>query len=115
MKDPETGEDGFQFEMPQEIAKKREHGLEELENHQLLLFSPIRFRRILDGEQKVAAEDATKVWETIQLAAGMNASEKDSDNGLLSRENVISGGIAVLFRYFKDLSQAGSRERTMVH
>ena len=109
--DSEQGAE-FQFEIPKEILERRKEEFKEIQDRQLLINLPIRFRRILDGEGKLYPDDAEKVWGTIQFADNIELSKDDPDFDLFGKENVICGGIVILFKNFKDwLKQRPDKEK----
>lgn len=99
--DPEQGKI-FEFKIPKEIAKRRQEGFKEMQDRQLLLYSPIKFRGILDGKEKLSSDDAEKLWSTIQLVSNITVAKDDPDRDILNKNNAICGGIAILFKHFKD-------------
>ncbi len=99
-KDPEHGE-AWYFEMPQEIIKSREEGLKKSLERQQLLFLPVKYRRILDGESALDSVDPEKTWNTIQFVTNIELVKDDPDFDVLNKDNAICGGIAVLFKYFR--------------
>lgn len=108
--DPEHGET-FEFEMPKELAERRQKDLKGIQDRGLLIFLPMRFRRILNGEEKLPPDEAEKVWNTMQTVSGIALTDDDPEFDVINKENVICGGIAVLFKYFKEwLNQNPDKE-----
>ena len=99
--DPENRKILIEFEMPKEIAEKRQQGFKELEDRQLLIHLPINFRRILDGQKQIAPDQGEQIWDAIQRVSKITIPEAHSDYDILSKENAICGGIAVLYKYYK--------------
>jgi len=107
---PEQGEI-HAFEMPEEITKKRQAGLKEMQDRGALIHLPINFRRILDGQEKVSPDSTEKIWDSIQYVLNIEAKEEDPDKDVLQKDNAICGGIAILFKYFRDwLKQKPDKE-----
>ncbi|MDO8140514.1 MAG: hypothetical protein Q6358_03365 [Candidatus Brocadiales bacterium] len=92
----------FEFKMPKEITERRQEGFKESQDRQLLLHLPIKFRGILDGNDKLSSDDAEKVWNTIQFVSNITVAKDDPDRDIFNKDNAICGGIAVLFKHFKD-------------
>jgi hypothetical protein len=100
------------FEMPKEIVERRQEGFKELEDRELLIHMPIKFRRIVDGKEKLSPDEAVNVWNTILHMSNMVLSEDDPDRDILNKDNSICGGIAVLFKYFRGwLKQEPDKEK----
>lgn len=100
----EEKEDGinYEFDMPDEIKQKRLEGQKELQDRQALIFLPMQFRRILDGELDISSMDAESIWKTIEYVSNINIDSDDPEADILQKENAICGGIAVLFKLFED-------------
>ena len=109
--DPEHGEK-FEFEVPKEIQERRRQESKPIQDRQLLINLPIRFRGILDGEEKLSPDDGEKVWSTIEFVDNIELPKDDPDFDLFSKENVICGAVAILFKNFKDwLKQRPDKEK----
>ncbi len=99
--DPENRKISIEFEMPKEMAERRQQGFKELQDRQLLIHLPIKFRRILNGEEQLAPDEAEKVWNTVRRVSEIVMPEDHPDYDILSKENAICGGIAVLYKNYK--------------
>ena len=109
--DPEHGEI-LEFEMPKEIRERRKEASKTIQDRQVLIHWPIKFRQILDGEEKLSPDDGEKLWSAIQFVNNVELPKDDPDFDVLSKENAICGGVAVLFKYFKDwLRQRPDKEK----
>lgn len=73
--DPERGEI-YEFEIPEEITKKRQAGLKEMQDRGALIHLPINFRRILDDKEKVSPDSAEKIWDVLQYVLNIEINEE---------------------------------------
>jgi hypothetical protein len=63
----------------------------------------------------LSPDDGEKVWSTIQFADNIELPKNDPDFDLFGKENVICGGVAVLFKHFKHwLKQNPDKEKWCV-
>lgn len=92
----------YEFKMPDEIMQKRLESQKEMQDRQALIFLPMKFRRILDGEEDISNIDAESIWKTIEYISTIKFDKDDPEADVLEKENAICGGIAVLFKLFKD-------------
>ncbi len=97
--DPDHGKI-IEFEMPRDIVERRQEGLKENQERQLLIMLPIKYRRILDGQEPLEPDAGVKVWNTIQQISGI-VEPKDFRNNILNKNDAICGGIAVLFKHYR--------------
>lgn len=110
-KEDHTDGEIFEFEMPKEISDRRQKEFNEIQDRQSLLFLPLQFRRILNGEEKLSPDDAEKVWNTMKTVSEIELAKDDPEFDVINKENVICGGIAVLFKYFREwLNQNPDKE-----
>jgi energy-coupling factor transporter ATP-binding protein EcfA2 len=110
-KDPEHGEI-LGYEIPKEILNKRESGIKENQEQQLLVLLPLNYRQVLNGKQSLANDQGEAVLNTIQQVATMILPEDNPDNDILRKENAICGGIAVLFKHYREwLAQDPKKEK----
>ncbi len=110
-KNPEQGET-LVFEMPKEVLERRGSGIKVNQNQQYLLLLPLYWRQVLDGHKILAEDQGGTVWSTIQQVSKIKLPENDSVNNDLRPEKAISGGIAVLFKYYREwLKQDPKKEK----
>lgn len=100
----------LEFQLPEEVAHRRQEGFKEIKDRWLLSHLPVQFRQILDDEKQLSVDDAEKIWGTIQFVSGMKLPEDDPERN--SKNDVLCGGIAVLFKYYKGwLKESPNREK----
>jgi hypothetical protein len=92
----------YEFEMPGEITEQREAGLKDMADRQALVFLPVNFRLILEGEKEISPNSAEQIWDSIQHVEDIEISQDDPDIGILQKENSACGGIAVLFKHYRE-------------
>lgn len=100
-KDPEPGETLF-FEMPKEMLEKRESGIRDIQEQQYLLLLPPYWRQILNGDKSLAENQGEAVWNTIKHVSEIKLPEDGPGYDVLRKEKAICGGIAVLFKHYRE-------------
>ena len=92
----------LEFKMPADIVEKRDAASKDIQDKRLLIILSLNFRLLLDGKKELEQFQADHVWDTIQQVEGIKLPQDDPDIGIIQKENSICGGIAVLFKFYRD-------------